>query len=94
MFGIAFERDLLIAVVFQGRVEKAENAGMNQIFQIDVNGKILVDANGNRANEGKMFEDEIVTGAVGGGLKGGFRCQGSGGLECTGEPKRRREHKH
>ena len=76
MFRVAFEGDLLVTVVFQCRVEEAENAGMNQIFQIDVNGKILVNANGNRAHERKMFQDEIVAGGVVGGWKSGFRCHG------------------
>jgi hypothetical protein len=91
VFGVSLKSDLLITIVFQRRIEEARNAGVNQIFQVDVNGKILVNANGNRANEWKMFEDEIVAGGVGGRGKGCFRCHGVWTVRLHGRSQKRFE---
>src|SRR5262249_39557629 len=70
VLGVRGEDDFLIGVVFARGVEEAEDAGVNQIVEIDVHGEVLVYADGDGFDKRKVLENHAValgdTGALSG----------------------------
>jgi len=60
VFGVCVESDVLRAVVLLHGIEQAHHTGVNQIVQIDVDGQILVNANGNRLHQWNMVEYDLI----------------------------------
>ncbi len=87
VLGIARKNHLLFGIEFVGGVEQAENAGVNQIVQVDVHRKILVHAHGDGLYQRQMLQHHPIAarllgagGDDGAGMRGVRRGSRSHGL--------------
>ena len=76
VLGVAREGNLFFGIEFAGGVEQAEDSGVNQIVDIDVDRQVFVDANGDGFDEGQVLQHHAVAAGHLGVLLG--RLLGSG----------------
>jgi hypothetical protein len=57
---IAVERDALGLIVLHHSIEQTQHAGVNQVVEIHMHRQVLVHANGDRFDQRKMFEHDLV----------------------------------
>ena len=60
MLGIAVKRYVLGAVVFRDGIEEAHDTSVNKVVQVHVNRQVFVNANGNRLDQRKVIEHDLI----------------------------------
>ena len=72
VLGVAVEEHVLGPVIFGDGIEKAHDAGVDQVVEVHVNRQVLVHTNGNRLHQRKMVKYNLIPGNLIASLLGQF----------------------
>ena len=98
VLGVARKDDLFFGIVLAGGVEQAEDAGVNQIVQIDVHRQIFVHADGDGLDQRQMLQHHAVAAIRLTACAAARRCAEAGrnaarGVGSAESARRRRAHR-